>query len=848
MNTNIGFYVECRHKLGKTIDEIFFECKSAFKRFDQNRFDPNKFMFKKIETRTRPIEYKFGEKIEFINFKFSSSNFQFSSATKVPEEIAFYFVSRFHSLKNLTIIKEEADKLFVNKQFTIREYESLAKIFFDKDYKIILEEELEQKTKKCNDLEILVLDKNEKLEESLKKCDQFEKQLNKCKSNEQDLINKIQESENEKKEALKNYETVIKKLHEFEDNLSKEREEKGTNLNIMQVNLNEKNNKITKLESDIKEVNECLKECENIYNKLKFEHEKIKLENDQLRLQIQNSNQSEFCTQVINNRLKTIRQQIAELEAQNKQLDQEKSSLQAEVNEHKLQSDQLNKYIKTEIENFENFKQLTNTKQNETEQIVNELEKEKSILKASLNEKVNQHDDLLLNLNLLTENNYLLNEKIKSIEVELKEADKNIKIKDETINVHLILEIDFEKIIKDTNAKLNTYEQEIKVIEQEKSTLKIDISQKNKENENLSNKILSMTEKNKKLQDQVILLNQDISDQSTQIDVLLEEKNKLSESNEIKIKEILENNIKLIQDLNENHEKDFASYQTKEENLQKNLLADKNRLTESNKELQKRISMLEKSLIRIKNDPVIQNELKSLKANLNEKSLQITLLSKQNEAKIKEINKKNSKFIQDLKENHEKELASYQTREQDSKNLVENLMFKNNSLSESNKFLKSDLERAQEILKSDLNEIKELNYFKKENENEIEILKTSIFNLELELKNLNDEKILINEDSTKLREHHDNQITLFKLNEQELNSEIKRLKSENEELCETKKKFKDILSNKIKNDSAYFQAQNSIKSENKQSNIQSDSNNNYKRKLSNETINETNTKKNETKV
>ena len=75
MNTNIGFYVECRHKLGKTIDEIFSECKSAFKRFDPNRFDPNKFMLKKKETRNRPIEYKFGEKIEFINFKFSSLNF-----------------------------------------------------------------------------------------------------------------------------------------------------------------------------------------------------------------------------------------------------------------------------------------------------------------------------------------------------------------------------------------------------------------------------------------------------------------------------------------------------------------------------------------------------------------------------------------------------------------------------------------------------------------------------------------------------------------------------------------------------------------------------------------------------
>ncbi len=565
-----------------------------------------------------------------------------------------------------------------------------------------------------------------------------------------------------------------------------------------------------------------------VHFSLQIKHDDIKLKNAQLKLEIQrneNNSETNFFNQVVNRRSEIILQQKIDLETENnllkkqnneyllknkdlnteiqackdeilqhsniidnlkvekllvtenfenfkkltsaKQNESEQKIFELEaniadkVNEHQLQLDQLNKKIKTEFDDFENlknnlniklnqieqlnelikqeksllaeenkklnddfgnYKQSTDTKQNKTERRINELEQEKSTLLACLKEKENQHHELLLSSNLLTENNNNLNE------------------------------------------KLNTYEQEMKVIEQEKLTLKIDFSQKNKENENLSTKIMSMTEKNKKLQDQVSLLNHDLSDQSTQIKVLIEEKNKLCESNE---------------------------------------------------------------------------------ARLNEKCLQLKLIKQQNETQFKKILEKNSKFIQDLNESHEKELAFHQTRDQDLKNSVENLMFKNNSLSESNKFLISDLERAQEILKSDLNDIKELNFFKKENENKIQILKSSILNLELELKNLNDENILINEDSTKLREHHENQITLFKLNEQELNGEIKRLKSENEELYETKKKLKDILSNKIKNDSAYFEVQNSIKSENKQSNIQSDSNNNYKRKLSNETDS---TKKNETKV
>ncbi len=93
---------------------------------------------------------------------------------------------------------------------------------------------------------------------------------------------------------------------------------------------------------------------------------------------------------------------------------------------------------------------------------------------------------------MLTENNNILNEKIKKLEVELKEADKNMKIKDVTINFQLNKinqlnseKVAFEKEIKDksliiesfetfkkmSSSRLNACIQDIEVIEKEKSAI-----------------------------------------------------------------------------------------------------------------------------------------------------------------------------------------------------------------------------------------------------------------------------------------------------------------------------------------------------------------------------------------
>ena len=80
----------------------------------------------------------------------------------------------------------------------------------------------------------------------------------------------------------KNFENLIKKLNEFEANLLKERKVNADHLNLMQVDLNEKNNKIKKLESDLKELQEFIKVCENINKELQIKHDDIKLKNDQI--------------------------------------------------------------------------------------------------------------------------------------------------------------------------------------------------------------------------------------------------------------------------------------------------------------------------------------------------------------------------------------------------------------------------------------------------------------------------------------------------------------------------------------------------------------------------------------
>ena len=424
MLSNINFYFVSRQKLNASISQIEAECNQIF---DSKKYEIAKII-KKVGY---PIKYNPGEKIDFIKFRFDKDKVL---TTKIPEDIAFYFLCRFHLLKDVKIIKQEVEKLFNNKKLTIIEFEDLVKLFFEKN-----EEEFEQLKQKCNGLKSSILDKNKKLEKLVEKCSRFENQIIQTKSTEQDLINKLQESQSKNKEMGKNFENLIKKLNEFEANLLKEREVNANHLNLMQVDLNEKNNKIKKLESDLKELQEYIKTCDDINNELKIKHDDIKfnLETENNLLKEQN-NEYLLKNKACKDEKLQQSQMIDDLKKENilvvSKLEQEKSALQAEVNEQKLKLNQLNRYVKTKIfnfensttsfniklnqkeqlnellkkeksilaeenkklsENFENFKQLTSTKQKETDRKITELELEKSALKADLNEKENQNKDLI---------------------------------------------------------------------------------------------------------------------------------------------------------------------------------------------------------------------------------------------------------------------------------------------------------------------------------------------------------------------------------------------------------------------------------------------------------------------
>jgi hypothetical protein len=828
MFSNISYYFVSRQKLNAPISQIEAECNLIFNL-------KKKTIAKIVKNASNSIQFQYnpGEKINYSKFKFDKDKVL---TTKIPEDIAFYFLCRFQSLKDVKIIKQEVDKLFNNKKLTINEFEDLVKLFFEKN-----EEEFEQLKQKCDGLESSILDKNKKFEKLVEKCSRFENQINQTKSTEQDLINKLLESQSTNKEMGKNFENLIKKLNEFETNLLKERE-------VNADHLNEKNNKIKQLESGLKELQEFIKVCENINKELQIKHDDIKLKNDQLKLEIQrneNNSETNFFNQVVNRRSEIILQQKIDLETENNllkeqinqyllknqackdeklqqsqmiddlreekilvvsKLEQEKSTLQAEVNERQLKINQLNRYVKTKIfnfenattsfniklnqteqlneslkqeksklveenkilsENFENFKQLTSTKQKETDRKIIELELKKCTLRAELNEKVNQHDDLLKNSNMLTQNLKSLNEKIKKLEVELKEADKNMKIKDESIQTHLNkinklesinlslkLELDELKISLENEKKTSISalnekdlfisllkaknEIEIKLIQEKNIKLTKEIENKNFDfyqiqeslkkaishleaeksfqKDQIAHYILNIQDLNNKIQN----YEDDILKKTNMITNLQEENRNLNKNlnqkenllNEAKI--LVENNKNQINELEEINKIESDSYHINEINYKcclENLEFKNSLLNESSKsleDLELEIDKLQDSR-KIGHSNMLYDKLEDdlMKTNLllKEQSLQIEILKSENEIKIKT-----------LKENHEKEIASKHTRENDFKSLIKNLESKNYLLNEKNKQLNKNLdekdsfiELAEKNIKNLTNEIKDKN-------------------------------------------------------------------------------------------------------------------------------------------
>jgi len=742
-----------RQKLNAPISQIEAECNLIF-----NLKKKTIAKIVKNVSNSTQFQYNPGEKINYSKFKFDKDKVL---TTKIPEDIAFYFLCRFQSLKDVKIIKQEVDKLFNNKKLTINEFENLVKLFFEKN-----EEEFEQLKQKCNGLESSILDKNKKFEKLVEKCSRFENQINQTKSTEQDLINKLLESQSTNKEMGKNFENLIKKLNEFETNLLKERE-------VNADHLNEKNNKIKQLESGLKELQEFIKVCENINKELQIKHDDIKLKNDQLKLEIQrneNNSETNFFNQVVNRRSEIILQQKIDLETENNLLKEQNNQyllkIQACKDEILQQSQMIEDLREEKILVVSKLEQEKSTLQAEVNEL-NELELKKSTLRAELNEKVNQHDDLLKNSNMLTGNLKSLNEKIKKLEVELKEADKNMKIKDESIQTHLNkinklesinlslkLELDELKISLENEKKTSISvlnekdlsisllkaknEIEIKLIQEKNNKLTKEIENKNFDfyqiqeslkkaishleaeksfqKDQIAHYILNIQDLNNKIQN----YEDDILKKTNMITNLQEENRNLNKNlnqkenllNEAKI--LVENNKNQINELKEINKIESDSYHINEINYKcclENLEFKNSLLNESSKsleDLELEIDKLQDSR-KIGYSNMLYDKLEDdlMKTNLllKEQSLQIEILKSENEIKIKT-----------LKENHEKEIASKHTRENDFKSLIKNLETKNYLLNEKNKQLNKNLdekdsfiELAEKNIKNLTNEIKDKN-------------------------------------------------------------------------------------------------------------------------------------------
>jgi chromosome segregation ATPase len=492
-----------------------------------------------------------------------------------------YSESRVNSLnlENTKLMQE-------SKQLSLKSSEEIEK----------LNKEMEKSAKKCSDLELLLSEKNAKLEESLEKFSRLEKQLNQRKSTDQVVINKVEDTNDsvntENKEKIKkltkkleesyaetrnwakNYETAINKLKEFEVNLIKEREEKATEKQKIEFDLSLIKVDLAEKIKKIQKLEIDLNEYSDNFQVSETVYKECKNENEKLKFEVEHL-KSQIQTNTEPSFITQVRNKRLETVLQQKtELETENNTLKYQIAQYEINVQDLNK----KIQKYEEEISANETKSNLLREEIQKLIEAKS---------------------LVTEN--------------------------------------FENLKNETNTKIIDIENKIKLVVQENTTLKTDLSQKNIEIEKLSNEIKSFIEKNKKIQDTVTSLEQSLfkatNDTTTQNEIKalkdsLNEKNtligQLNENHHIKIKSIEENHKNLL----ETHQNVISDYEIKLNNL-KNVLnyheAKNNDLTDSQSSLEANLSDS-------------QNNLKAKEEILNSQSLKINELeaeSLENDKKIK---------------------------------------------------------------------------------------------------------------------------------------------------------------------------------------------------------------------
>jgi len=488
-------------------------------------------------------------------------------------------------LNNLNL--ENTKLMQENKQLSLKSSEEIEK----------LSKEIEQSAKKYSDLELLLSEKNAKLEESLEKFSRLEKQLNQRKSTDQVVINKVEDTNDsvntdnnklikklnkkidelnaENKNWAKNYEAAINKLKEFEVNLIKERGEKATEKQKIEFDLSLIKVDLAEKIKKIQKLEIDLNEYSDNFQVSETVYKECKNENEKLKFEVEHL-KSQIQTNTEPSFITQVRNKRLETVLHQKtELETENNKLKDQIAQYEINVQDLNKKIQA-------FEEEISTNDNKSNLLREEIQK---LIEAK---------------SLVTEN--------------------------------------FENHKNETNSKIIDIENKIKLVVQENATLKTDLSQKNIDQEKLSNEIKSFIEKNKKLQDTVTSLEQSLkfkatNDTTTQNEIKalkdsLNEKNMLigqiNENHQIKMKSIEEHNKNLL----EAHRNEISDYEIKFNNL-KNMLnyheAKNNDLTES-----------QSSLEAILSDS--QNNLKAREEILNSQSLKINELeaeSLENDKKIK---------------------------------------------------------------------------------------------------------------------------------------------------------------------------------------------------------------------
>ena len=406
--------------------------------------------------------------------------------------------------------------------------------------------------------------------------------LNESKNNSLfDEIKRLKEKnlENEKqlKEELDKNNKILKEKENFYQKKIKEYEMKEKDIikdfNKLKEELSEKKKEILQKEE---KYNKIIKELESHKNKIEKENKRIKDENKNLSQKKGELNKIKEELNKYKNLLNLKNNEYINLQNKINQIEEIETNYKNDKNKYEI----LLKAKNEEIDNInKKYDAIKQELKNKEEEISKNLENKLNVYDQFLKEMNNQINELKLN-------NSEIQEKLK-YEVQLKDKliEENQLLKDKEIN--------YINLIKDYEANENMLNNElinkIKSLENENSKIKEEKENLNKKNNELESNINSQKVKIDLLSE---ISNKNLIDESNKnFEKLLNEKNKENEKLEKNYKKILEEQKKLIDEVNLNKEKELLDKDNKLKELKEQNL----KLNQINEEKNNEIKLIEES-------------------------------------------------------------------------------------------------------------------------------------------------------------------------------------------------------------------------------------------------------------